>query len=199
MDTEKEADACLKAIAGKKYEYPIYYDVEENRQFKIGKIFCTNIVNAFCDIIEKNGYFAGLYMSRYPLTDYISEETQKKYAIWVAQYNDKCSYPGLYGMWQFSDIGRIKDVNMKTNDNTIDMDVSFVDYPSLIKGRGLNGFALDKPKEPDAQNEVKPEEEKKYSYNIVIDSFDSKITAQNELIKVKGYFPNARILTTYKK
>lgn len=199
MDAEHEADACMKVIAGKTFEYPIYFDLEENRQFKIGKIFCTNIVDAFCGALEKNGYFAGLYMSRYPLTDYISDDIQKKYALWIAQYNDKCSYPGVYGMWQFSDIGRVKDVNDKPGDNTIDMDVSFVDYPSMIKGRGLNGFAIEKPKDPPAQVEVKPAEEKKYSYNIVIDSFDDKAIAQTELAKVKGYYPNARILTTYKK
>jgi len=195
LDAEKEANVCLQAIHDKKFEYPIYFDVEENRQFKIGKIFCTNIVHAFCDVIERNGYFAGLYMSRYPLTDYIDEETQKKYALWVAQYNKKCSYPGLYGMWQFSDLGRIKGVNDSGTHNTIDMNASFVDYPSIMKDRGLNGYSINKP----VNNNQEEKTDSKYNYNIVVGTFDDKLVAQNELAKIKNSYPNARILATYKK
>jgi GH25 family lysozyme M1 (1,4-beta-N-acetylmuramidase) len=200
-DAEKEAEVCLEVIKGKTFEYPIYYDVEEAKQFKIGKIFITNIINAFNDKIEAAGYFAGLYMSTYYMNEYVDAATQKKYALWIAQYGSKCTYKGVYGMWQFSDVGRFTGVNDHPKQNTMDVDASFVDYPSLIKGRGLNGYKKEEPKTDISSTETdKPvTEEPKYNYNIVVSTFDDKDKANKELLKVKLYYPEAKILKTYKK
>ena len=99
-EAREEAKACLSVIKGKQFEYPVYFDLEEQKQFSKGRTFCDSIVNTFCGELEKNGYFAGLYISRSPLERFISESTAKKYALWVAEYNSKCRYKGDYGMWQ---------------------------------------------------------------------------------------------------
>ena len=36
-----EAKVCLQAIKGKKFEYPIYFDLEENTQLSRGSALCT--------------------------------------------------------------------------------------------------------------------------------------------------------------
>ena len=135
-DAKKEAQVCLQIIKGKTFEYPIYFDLEEPEQFKLGKKFCSDIVQAFCDEIEKAGYYAGLYCSTYYLKNYISESVRKRYAVWAAQYNDKCSYTGNYGIWQKSSEGRVYGI-----DGNVDLDECYIDYPTAIKKAGLNGFS----------------------------------------------------------
>lgn len=135
-DAKKEARVCLQVISGKTLEYPVYFDLEEPDQFKLGKKACSDIVQAFCDEIEKAGYYAGLYCSTYYLKNYISESVRKRYAVWVAQYNDKCSYTGNYGIWQKSNKGNVYGIS-----GDVDLDECYIDYPTAIKKAGLNGFS----------------------------------------------------------
>ena len=69
-DAVKEARACMEVIKGKKFEYPIYFDLEEQSQFAKGRNFCDSVIKAFCGELEKNGYLAGLYCSTYYLNNY---------------------------------------------------------------------------------------------------------------------------------
>lgn len=174
-EAEQEANACLKSIAGKKFEYPIYFDLEEQKQFQIGPIFCTNAVNMFCDVIEDNGYFAGLYMSRSPLEQYISPETRRKYALWIAQYSSKCTYNDAYGMWQFSPNGMLTGHKVY-----FDLNECNVDYPSIMKQRGLNGYAKETKPEPMSD---------KYRYLAVAgvyDTYDEALNKVRELDKTNN-------------
>ena len=132
----KEAKTCLEVIKGKQFDFPIYFDVEEQNQFAKGRSFCDSIVKAFCDELERNGYYVGLYISRSPLQTYISESVAKRYALWIAEYGGKCNYNGNYGMWQYSCIGCVPGVN-----GNCDMNIAYVDYPSIIK-KGFNGYKL---------------------------------------------------------
>ena len=134
-DAKLEAQTCLSVIKGKKFEYPIYFDLEEQNQFAKGRSFCDSIVKAFCGEIEKSGYFAGLYISRSPLQQYISSSVANKYALWIAEYASKCNYSGAYGMWQYSSTGKINGIN-----GNVDCDYCYVDYPAVIKNSGLNGY-----------------------------------------------------------
>ena len=132
---KQEAKSCLAAIKGKKFEYPIFFDLEESSQFARGRAFCDSIVKAFCEEIEKAGYYAGLYMSRSPLQSYISDSVAKKYALWIAEYNSKCNYNSDYAMWQYSSTGRINGIS-----GNVDMDYCYKDFPTIIKKGGYNGY-----------------------------------------------------------
>lgn len=134
-DAVTEAKACLEVIKGKQFEYPIYFDLEESSQFARGGTFCDNLIKSFCGELEKNGYFAGLYISRSPLQTYISSDVAKRYALWIAEYNSKCNYSGAYGMWQHSSTWRVNGIS-----NNVDHDYCYVDYPTIIKNAGLNGY-----------------------------------------------------------
>lgn len=130
-----EADTCLQVIKGKTFEYPIYFDLEEQSQFNKGKAFCDAITCAFCTRLEKAGYYAGLYISRSPLQSYISVDVAKRYALWVAEYDSQLNYDKPVGIWQYSSKGKKPGIN-----GEVDLDISYVDYPTLIKTKGLNGF-----------------------------------------------------------
>ena len=132
----KEANVCLKVISGKKFEFPIYFDMEEKRQFALGKAKCSAIAKAFLETLEKSGYWVGLYSYKSALESYFTEDVRKRYAVWVAQYNTSCTYSGQYGIWQKSSTGKISGIagNVDTNECTID-------YPTSVKKAKLNGFS----------------------------------------------------------
>jgi len=133
---KQDAVLCLEYIKGKKFEYPIYFDLEWQKAFAKGKTVCSNMVTTFCGALESAGYFAGLYISRSPLQQYISADVAKRYALWVAEYGSKCNYSGAYGIWQYSSTGRVSGVN-----GNVDCDYCYVDYPSAIISGGFNGYA----------------------------------------------------------
>lgn len=160
-----EARVFIDIIKGKQFEYPVYFDVEEQAVFRLGTNAVSNIISAFCDEMEKAGYFVGLYMSASPLTTYVTQAVRERYAIWVAHYGvSKPSYSGQYGMWQYSSTGRVDGIG-----GDIDMDECYVDYPKMIKESGKNGFEKPKPQEPEAKPvEPKPEEPKPKTIDVEV-------------------------------
>ena len=130
-DAKKEAEVCLEIIKGKQFEYPIYFDIE-------GSALSGDVsgkCKAFCEAIEKAGYYAGIYISRSPAQTHLSKDVASKYALWLAEYSSKCNYSGDYGMWQYGDNGKISGIS-----GAVDMDYCYVDYPTLIKKAGKNGY-----------------------------------------------------------
>lgn len=148
-DARLEADVLLEVIKGKCFEYPIFFDIEEQSQFALGKEKVSAIIRAFLEEVEKAGYWVGLYMSASPLKQYVTDTILNRYAIWVANYGvSKPSYNGSYGIWQYSASGKVDGI---TGD--VDLDNGYVDYPEKIKEKGLNGFGGVPP-----ENDTKPEE-----------------------------------------
>lgn len=135
-DAVKEAQTCMKIINGKQFDFPIFFDLEERSQFAKGRDHCDGLVKAFCGELENNGWFAGLYISRSPLQTYISPTVAKRYALWVAEYGSRCNYNGSYGIWQYSSTGRVSGIS-----GNVDLDSSTVEYPSVIRNGGFNGYA----------------------------------------------------------
>lgn len=131
-----EAEAFLHALEGKTFEYPVYLDIEEKATLNLGRDKVSDIITTFLNYMEKAGYFAGLYMSASPLTQYTTQFVKNRYAIWVAHYGvSKPSYSGQYGMWQKSSTGRVNGIN-----GNVDLDECYIDYPYEIKKAGKNGF-----------------------------------------------------------
>ena len=127
-----EAKAFVKALSGKQFEMPVYMDIEVNSQFNTGKSNCSAMAKTFCDYLEKSGYYAGIYCSTYWGTAYLTDEVRERYAYWDAEWGSKCTYKGTYGMWQ--------NGTAYVNGQAIDHDYCYVDYTSIIKSKGLNGF-----------------------------------------------------------
>lgn len=135
-EAKQEAAACLEVLKGKQYEFPIWFDQEEKVSFDTGKENCSAMVRAFCDTLEKAGYWAGLYTSRACLQSYIDDSIKKRYSLWVAEWGSKLNYSGAVGIWQKSCTGCISGIS-----GDVDLDIAYQDYPSQIKAKGLNGFS----------------------------------------------------------
>lgn len=136
---EKEIDLYLKILAGKKFEYPIYVDLEEEgagQQGSLSKKELTDLAVYMCDRLRSEGYCAGIYANANWLTNKFQNDRIRNYEIWVAQWNDRLYFDEMHvGMWQFTDSARIPGHSGK-----FDMNFSLMDYPTLIRQEGLNGY-----------------------------------------------------------
>ena len=70
-DSKKEAEVVLKWLGGRELNLPVYYDIEDKSQINLGKNTLTKMCEAFCDAIEKGGYWAGVYTNKYFFTTYL--------------------------------------------------------------------------------------------------------------------------------
>ena len=130
-------DNCLK---GKQFEFPIYLDVEESRWQKNKKKQVTEAIIGFCDYLEKLGFYVGVYSSLDWFKNQIDTAKLTQYTKWVACWSNKKPAFGFnaFDVWQNSSSGKVGVTR-------IDTDESFVDFPSIIKKAGLNGFSKEKP------------------------------------------------------
>lgn len=158
-EAQQEANVFLQAIKGKQFEYPVYMDLEEPAQFALGKAKCSEIAEAFLSVIEKAGYYAGLYCSTSYLASHISDSVKNRYVLWVAQYNSKCTCKNSYGIWQYGVAGHPEHDTFNTGSVTgisgrCDLDYCYVDYPAIIKKSGLNGFAKQETEPPQDEKDT---------------------------------------------
>ena len=117
-DAEKEAKACLECIKNKSIDMPIYYDLEDSSQIKLGKTKLTEIAEKFCETIKKSNYKAGVYANLNWFNNYLDyDKLKSKYSIWLAQYNSvnelSCD------IWQNSSSGRINGYNGRLDTNIV--------------------------------------------------------------------------------
>lgn len=134
-EAELEADVFLKVIKGKQFEFPVYFDLEEKKQFDLGKEKVSAIMRAFLEKVEKAGYFVGLYGSASSLTTHTADDIKSHYTIWLAHWVDKTNYGGAYAVWQYSEKGKVDGIS-----GNVDLDICYKDFPTIIKGKGLNGW-----------------------------------------------------------
>ncbi|MBQ6040240.1 MAG: hypothetical protein IJL32_05640 [Oscillospiraceae bacterium] len=134
-----EADVFLKVIKGKQFEMPVYFDLEEKKQFDLGKEKVSAIMRTFLKRVEAAGYFVGLYGSASSLTTHTADDIKSWYTIWLAHWVNQTNYSGAYGVWQHSEKGKVAGIN-----GNVDLDICYKDFPTIIKGKGLNGYGKEK-------------------------------------------------------
>lgn len=155
-EARDEAKTCLKILKGKKFDYPIYYDVEENKQIALGKAKVSSIIKAFCSELEKAGYWTGFYTSAGAYNSVISGEVKKLYSCWIAHWD--APRPGISGdfdIWQYS-VGHEDGIS-----GDCDLDYCYVDFPKLIKAANKNGYK--------AEDKVSKKPSKKKKVTLKID------------------------------
>lgn len=158
LNISAEIDMTLKALKGKQLEYPVYFDIEDfslsGRSYTNTQL--TNYTVRFCSEVERAGYYVGIYSNKAFLDSRLYWERIKKYDIWIAHWNKNVNYNGKYGMHQYTNKGQWKGIQ-STGEGGVDTNWCFVDYPSLMKKLGLNGYK--KPK-AEVKGLTKMEEEK---------------------------------------
>lgn len=117
-EAKQEAKVCLACIKGKTLELPVYYDLEESGQTRLGMSALTNIAIAFCDAIKSGGYRAGVYSNLNWLNNHLDyERLRSKYSIWLAQWSSSPSKS--CDIWQNADNGRINGISGNVDTDVI--------------------------------------------------------------------------------
>ena len=92
---------------------------------------------AFCDTLEKAGYFAGVYASTYWFTSKLDHaRLAGKYTIWLADYRAVYNKTLKRDMHQYTSSGHVEGISGR-----VDMNTCTLDFPSIIKKAGLNGYS----------------------------------------------------------
>lgn len=153
-EAKEEAEFFLSVIKGKQFEYPVILDLEDKNQDGINRAALTDMAIAFLDILEKNGYYAMLYSNKHWLENKLDYNRLKRFDIWLAQWAKEPTWKGNYGIWQYTSDGSVSGIQGR-----VDMNISYLDYPTIIKNAGLNGFgkpaAQPKPEPPSRNEPVK--------------------------------------------
>ena len=132
-DAVQEAYSVINTLRGKQFEWPIYYDIEEQSIFNAG--IASAIAKAFCQVLEANKYYCGIYSSASSLNSYFDSYVREKFTIWVAHWDAaQPSYYGPYGLWQYR-VGTTPGVN-----GQVDLDYGYIDFEPVMKQYGLNGY-----------------------------------------------------------
>ena len=122
---KSEAAHVLRLIKGYKLSYPVYLDLEESGTSE----GAVERVIVFGDIIEKAGYWCGIYANLY-WWEMILKKGLERFTKWVAQYNVACEYDGAnLDIWQYSSKGRIDGIG-----GNVDMNECYRDLPGEILG-----------------------------------------------------------------
>lgn len=123
----EEASAFLATLKGKQFEYPVAMDVEET-------CIKTEAVKAFCSEMEGHGYYVMIYANLDYLNNRLDMSQLTQYDVWCADWSDSCGYSRA-GIWQYTAAGSVNGIKGR-----VDMNYSFLDYASVIKDAGLNGY-----------------------------------------------------------
>lgn len=158
-DAKKEAEYFISLLKGKKFEYPVFYDVEGKMITDNGRDALTEIVKAFCETVEAAGFWTGIYSSESFFNSEMNDSELIRYSHWVARWGK--SSPALTSgaqtqMWQFGGETNLLRSN-RINGQTCDQDYCYVDYPAKIKAAGLNGYSAGKKTSKKSEDEIADE------------------------------------------
>ena len=134
---KSEAAHVLRLIKPYKLSYPVYLDLEEPG-LEEGAVIRARV---FGDIIEKAGYWCGIYANLNWWENYLPG--LNRFTKWVAQYYKECEYTGSHlDIWQYTSKGKVDGI-----DGNVDMNECYRDFPAEILG---NAKPAEKPAEKPA-------------------------------------------------
>ncbi|MDD5924592.1 MAG: GH25 family lysozyme [Clostridia bacterium] len=136
-EAKKDANNLIKLIKDKKFEYPVYIDIEDANQQKLDNEVRTEICTTFMKTLTDAGFLAGTYSSLYWYNHMLDKDRiDENGEIWMAHWTESNKTTDTYyGLWQYTSKGKIPGIS-----GNVDLDVSFVNYPDLIKSLGKNGY-----------------------------------------------------------
>lgn len=134
-------------LSGKQFDFPVYIDLE--RTPASAKDGATEAVIGFCDYMESQGYFCGIYASDISgFKERVNLSKLTKYTKWVARYGNSPQYAFDWGIWQYSETGKVDGIT-----GNVDLDDCRTDYSTIIVEKGFNGY----PKTEEAPAETSAE------------------------------------------
>ncbi len=132
-----EAEYLIKLLDGRKLDYPVALDLEDELQIKnMNKAARTELILEYKRIVEEAGYQFVVYSNLNWLTNYIDQSKleEENVDIWIARYRTQSLGHGYDGggdvtMWQYSSTGQVDGIlDAYGRYINVDLDVSYEDY-----------------------------------------------------------------------
>ena len=132
---KEEAAKCLSTIEPykDKISYPVFYDFEyasvdyaKKNGINITKNLSTEMADAFLTDIKNAGYITGIYTNKDFGDKYFESDLLYANNLWIAQYNQECTYNKPYMMWQYTETGTINDIGTSSNPAYFDMNYTYL-------------------------------------------------------------------------
>ena len=126
LEAAEEALYVQQLLDGRGLQLPVYYDwapvlQEDSRTLDSSCLLLTAQARVFCELIEKSGYDAGVYMNRQQGYYRYDLKTLSPYKLWIADYGDWPDFYYRFDVWQYAADGRLDGVS-----EILDLNVEFV-------------------------------------------------------------------------
>ena len=120
----EEARFVIRHIRGKGVNLPVAFDMEpaasDDRISTLTVKQKTEIADAFCQVIRRNGYKPVIYGNIHWLTTNIDLSYLTKYDLWLAHYEKTTGFPFAFKMWQYTDSGSVPGIS-----GNVDLNIYF--------------------------------------------------------------------------
>lgn len=140
-EAKQEIEGFLQAIKGLKPTLPVVIDTEDADKWRTRHgnpswRMLADMLYMQLEKIEKAGYYAMYYASRYWVDNLLAKRPDlKRFDLWLAHWD--IAAPSMpCGVWQYTSGGPKYGDGIDRSD----LNVGYVDYPALIKKAGLNGW-----------------------------------------------------------
>lgn len=198
---KQEARYILEAIKSYRVEYPVFFDMEydtlnyaRKNGVNISRRVATDMVKAFCNEIEKAGYWAGNYANPDFLNNkFYKDELVPRYTLWLAWYGAIESSAKKYGctMWQYSDKGKILGTG------STDMNYDYRNLAKAIRDKGLNHLGGSKPTHSKPKSSGYKLVSQHGTCTIVVDKLNIREKPSTNSDKVGAYYKNQSVVYDY--
>lgn len=133
-EADKELAVLRQALRGKELTMPVAVDMENAALTVLKPKDLTNLAAYHLEQIEKMGFFAQLYTyTSYANVHLDMARLAGRWDVWLADYTGKTPKVQFkYSAHQHSSEGRVPGIN-----GPVDLDVTTVNYPKIIKAKGL--------------------------------------------------------------
>jgi hypothetical protein len=137
---ESEVAHCMRLLKGLKPTYPIFIDCESVELANVGRTKTTVLIAYFCELMKNAGYLAGTYFNRDWLENHLYYSKLWDYPTWYSRpdSNEREIFAGIV-QTGIDTTGASWD-GCNTPSGFCDINECSVDYPTLIKTEGLNGW-----------------------------------------------------------
>lgn len=109
----------ISYIEDKKFDLPVFLDLEDKTIADCGKENLTNQAVQFCKIIENMGFKSGVYASKDWFINKLRIKELLNFKIWLAEWNGKENHTLGYkvDLWQYSSNGKVSGINSRVDMN----------------------------------------------------------------------------------
>lgn len=131
-DAATEGRLFAKVLAGKQFEYPVYFDQEDGSIPPMQRTACALAFFGAMGAAWYKGYYS--YTAWMPSVD-LAAIRQHCDTVWLADYRANPDQTIQRDMHQYTSSGTVTGIGGR-----VDCNRAYVDFPALIKGAGKNGF-----------------------------------------------------------